>query len=191
MPVQQIFEEYPVVKGVKTTCWKYCPQCGQALMMKQEGGLERPACNQCGFIYYKNPAPAVCILIVDQEKVLLGKRALGSFAEGKWCLPGGFIEFEEDFLAAAVREVQEETGLKVSIMGILSVISNFLTPQLHSVVIVLLAKPSGSEAKAGDDIAEVDWVPLSGPLPEMAFTADRHIIKYYCQERLRGLPVQM
>lgn len=191
MTVRQIFKEYPMDKGVKTTQWKYCPQCGQILTVKKEGGLERPACSKCGFIYYKNPAPAVSILIAEQEKVLLGKRAPGSFAEGKWCLPGGFIEFNEGFLAAAIREVQEETGLRVDIKGILSVVSNFLMPELHSLVIVLLAKPVGGELRAGDDITEVGWVPLSGPLPALAFAADRHIIEYYCQERLSGLPVQM
>jgi 8-oxo-dGTP pyrophosphatase MutT (NUDIX family) len=41
--------------------------------------------------------------------VLILRRALGS-AEGKWCLPGGKIDYGDTVEAAAVYELLEETG---------------------------------------------------------------------------------
>jgi 8-oxo-dGTP diphosphatase len=47
-----------------------------------------------------------------------------------WCLPCGYIEFHEDYLTAARREVKEETGLEVEITALLSVASYFLRPDV-------------------------------------------------------------
>jgi ADP-ribose pyrophosphatase YjhB (NUDIX family) len=101
----------------------------------------------------------------------------------------GFIESDEDFLTAAIREVKEETGLDVEIRSILSVVSNFLSPGLHTLAIVLLACVVGGELRAADDLDEVAWFPLSGPLPEMAFEADAHICERYYKTQLEGAPV--
>ena len=56
--------------------------------------------------------------------------------------------------------------------------------------IVLLGGVVGGELCAGDDLETLEWVPLAGPLPEMAFEADEHIIERYRQTKLEwGLPV--
>ena len=104
-------------------------------------------------------------------------------------MPGGFIEFDEDFLSAAHREIMEETGLSVEIQSILSVISNFLKPDLHTLVIVLLARIIGGDLSPGDDIVKLEWFPLSGPLPDMAFRADKHVIEGYRETRMAGAPI--
>lgn len=101
----------------------------------------------------------------------------------------GFIESDEDFLTAAIREVKEETGIDVEIRSILSVVSNFLSPSLHTLAIVLLARAVGGDLCAGDDLDEAAWFPLAGPLPEMAFEADAHICERYYKTQLEGAPV--
>lgn len=127
---------------------------------------------------------------MKDDKVLLGKRAPSSFKAGLWCLPCGFIEFDEDFLTAAKREVQEETGLIIGIESIISVMSNYLTPNLHTLVIVLLAHVVAGELQPGDDLDETEWFSLSGPLPQMAFEADENIIGRYYQNEIFGIPVE-
>jgi ADP-ribose pyrophosphatase YjhB (NUDIX family) len=100
------------------------------------------------------------------------------------------VEYDEDFLMAAVREVEEETGLTVQIESILSVSSNFLAPHVHTVVTVLLGRPAGGALLAGDDADQVDWFSAKEPLPDLAFEADRHIIERYFATGLSGAPVQ-
>jgi len=104
-------------------------------------------------------------------------------------LPCGFIEFDEDFLTAARREVQEETGLISEIESIISVMSNYLTPNLHTLVVVLVAHVIGGELCPGDDLDEVQWFSFSGVLPQMAFEADENIIARYWNTRIKGIPV--
>jgi ADP-ribose pyrophosphatase YjhB (NUDIX family) len=128
------------------------------------------------------------VLIERDGQVLLGRRS-GRVGTAKWGLPMGFIEHDEDFLTAACREVKEETGLDVEICSILSVVSNFLSPRLHTLAIVLLARVTGGTLQAGDDLEAVEWFPLAGPLPEMAFEADAHICERFYRTRLGGAPV--
>lgn len=166
----------------------YCPKCGKKLPVR-EGNFSPLRCASCGYVNYKNPYPGVVVLIEEMGKVLLCRRGPQSFEPGKWCLPGGFMEWNEDFLTTGIREAREETGLDIRIESILSVVSNALSQDLHTLVIVLLGRVNGGRMEAGDDAIEVSWVPLTGPLPDMAFEADAHIIRRYAATRLAGAPV--
>jgi 8-oxo-dGTP diphosphatase len=189
MQVKQVFSDYDGKEEPHLGQFKYCPFCGTQLSLKEKGGKQRPACPNCGFVQFRNPAPGVVVVIEKEGHVLLGKR-VGGFGEGKWGLPQGYIEFDESFLTAAIREVKEETGLDVEIRSILNVVSNLLSPRLHTLAIILLAGVKAGEPCAGDDLETLEWVPLSGPLPEMAFEADERIIERYRQTKLEwGLPV--
>ena len=53
------------------------------------------------------------VFIVYKNKVLLHKHKVS----GKWFQPGGHIELDEDPNEAAVREVKEETGLTITLIG--------------------------------------------------------------------------
>jgi hypothetical protein len=70
------------------------------------------------------------------------------------------------------------------------VVSNLLSPRLHTLAIVLLARVVGGELCAADDLDALAWFPLSGPpWPEMAFEADAHICERYYRTQLAGAPV--
>jgi len=168
--------------------FKYCPFCQSTLSIAEIDHRLRPACAQCGFIQFRNPAPTVSIMIVDEGQVVLGKRG-GPPGRGQWALPSGYVEFEDDFLSAAVQEAKEETGLAVKLEAILNVASSFLSPRYHFLGIYLLARPVGGVLAAGDDLEEVNWYPLPGPLPEMAFEEDRAAITQYFANSELGLSV--
>jgi 8-oxo-dGTP diphosphatase len=187
--IKQVFSAYNEEGDTRPRYFKFCPLCGTQLALYERGGRQRPVCPNCGFVQFKNPVPGVVVVIEKDGQVLLGKR-VGGFGEGKWGLPQGYIEFEEDFLTAAIREVKEETGLEVEIRAILNVVSNMLSPSLHSLAIILLAGVIAGEARAGDDLETLQWFPLGGPLPEMAFEADERIIERCHKLKLEeGLPV--
>ena len=189
MKTKQIFEAYNRQRERTFDTLRFCPRCGARCNLPSSGTQSRLECQRCGFILYQNPSPGIVVLIVDYDMVLLGERAKDVFLGGKWSLPGGFIEHDEDFLSAAHREVVEETGLSIKIISIISIVSNFLSPELHTLVIVLLAEKTGGKLRTRDDMVRLEWFPLSGPFPAMAFEADRHIIDRYHKSRIAGMPV--
>lgn len=189
MQIKQVFFTEDGNQHPEAGDFNYCPVCGMQLGREFRAGKERPVCASCGFIQFRNPLPGVVVIIEKDGEVLLGKRR-GGYGDGKWGLPQGYIEFEEDFLSAAIREAKEETGLDVSIRAIINVVSNFLSPRLHTLAIILLAEVNNGTPQAADDLATLEWFPISGPLPEMAFEADERIIRYYHQTKLQErLPV--
>ena len=189
MPLQQVFSAYGGEEDGDLRHFKFCPLCGTELVLREKGGRQRQSCPNCDFVHYRNPLPGVVVVVEKDGHVLLGKRK-GGYGKGKWGSPQGFIEFDEDFLSAAKREVEEETGLVVEIRSILNVVSNLLEPQFHTLAIVLLAHIVTGEPKAGDDLESVEWFPLSGPLPQMAFEADRYVIERIAKMKdAEGLPV--
>lgn len=190
MKVRQVFRTYDPGDTLQEAKSAYCRQCGATCSRQLDGLTIRDVCSKCGKIHYQNPAPAVSVLVNGESNVLLCKRAAGYFRGGKWCLPCGFIEFGEDYLTAAIREVKEETGLEVQIQSIISVVTNFFNPDLHTLVVVLSARAVGGELKVGDaENDEVRWFPASKKLPEMAFEADTHIIHRFFETNLAGAPV--
>jgi 8-oxo-dGTP diphosphatase len=164
---KQVFSTYDRKEGSGPGQFAYCPSCGTKLSRREKGGKKRPTCLTCGFVQFQNPTTGVVVVIEQQGQVLLGRRA-GGFGQAKWGLPQGYIEFDEDYL---------------------SVVSNFLGPGLHTLAIVLLAGIVAGEPCAADDLDSLEWFPLTGPLPEMAFEADEHIIARYHQMQLEGAPV--
>jgi ADP-ribose pyrophosphatase YjhB (NUDIX family) len=164
---------------------RYCPYCGAETPDPQ---LHQLRCISCGRRLFRNPDPGTVILVEHDEKLLLGRRAAG-YGTGTWGLPGGFVEYDEDFLTGARREVREESGLDVQIDAIVNVTSNLLRPQLHTIAIVLLAHPVGGVEAPGDDLDLLEWFGRDRELPPLAFDADAHIIQVWKDRALARIPV--
>jgi 8-oxo-dGTP diphosphatase len=127
------------------------------------------------------------VLVVDGDRLLLGKRG-GNPGKGTWSFPSGYVDYEEDFLTTAIRETKEETGLDIEVRSILNVVSSFVSPRFHFLGIYVLARVTGGELVAGDDLEAVAWFPVAGPLPKMGFQEDVSIIEMVT-EGIAGLPV--
>ena len=85
MRVKQVFAHYE--RGDQLAGgFKYCPFCSTQLVLVENGDRLRSACPSCGFVQYRNPAPTVSVLVVDGDRVLLGKRG-ESPGKGTWSLP--------------------------------------------------------------------------------------------------------
>ena len=147
-------------------------------------------CPACGFVAFRNPVASISVLIVGADgRFLLCRRAADAVDGGKWCLPCGFIEFDEDFLSAARREAKEETGLDVEVTSVIGAASMFHTPERHDMAVVLLARPVGGDLAPSDDVDDARWFSFEERLPELAFEADAHVIARYREAPIEGLPV--
>jgi 8-oxo-dGTP diphosphatase len=167
----------------------YCPKCSAKLVKRELDGMLRNYCLTCQYIQYINPLPGVAVLIEKDHKLLIGKRSQESIESGKWCLPCGFIEHHENHLAAACREVFEETGLVIKVTSLVGVSSNQINPNLHAIVTALTAEIIDGTLKAGDDLIELDWLSKDSAFPLMAFEADKIIIKKYFENALTRIPI--
>lgn len=106
--------------------------------------------------------PELCVgaVAVDQDRLLLVRRGHGPGA-GWWSVPGGRVEHGETLAEATVRELREETGLEGVCGELLGWVERIEDPY-HFVIldfVVTVLDPSGPIA--GDDAAEVAWVPLT------------------------------
>ena len=109
-----------MMQDPKPFSWNYCPICGQTLLFRDDGEKERPHCATCQRFYYRNPIPAVCCFITRGEELLLAQRAVEP-CRGEWALPGGFVELGETTEEAAIREMLEETNLRISGLRLIGV----------------------------------------------------------------------
>ncbi len=106
---------------------------------------------------HRNPALSVDVVVVDGNKILLVKRGQPPH-QGKWALPGGFVEYGETVEAAARREIQEETGMAIDLSEILGVYSDpERDPRGHTVSVVFVGKMVGGQLQGGDDAADTKW----------------------------------
>jgi len=109
-----IADHSPIVTGA-TVSAKYCRECGGRLDSKWlESELQfRAVCGNCYSITYENPRVLVWCYLYWQDKLIFCRRA-NAPARGRWALPGGFVERGETLEAAVIREVNEETGIRLN-----------------------------------------------------------------------------
>jgi NAD+ diphosphatase len=88
---------------------KFCGRCGGLTDLRTAG--YSASCAGCGLVVYPQTHPAVIMCVSDGEKILLGRQAI--WPERRWSLLAGFIEPGESPEQTVVREVWEESGVKV------------------------------------------------------------------------------
>ncbi|MDX2472867.1 MAG: NUDIX domain-containing protein [Candidatus Krumholzibacteria bacterium] len=163
----------------------HCPHCRAEMIRQLEGGLQRPVCPDCGFVQYMNPAPGAGVIVLRGAKVCLVKRKFEP-KQGQWCLPTGFMEWDEDVRLTARREAQEETGLEVRLTSLYAVESGILPPDIPVLVIFYRAEETGGHLEAGDDAAEVEFFALDELPHPIAFAAHRKVLQRLADELSAG-----
>jgi ADP-ribose pyrophosphatase YjhB (NUDIX family) len=104
----------------------------------------------------------VGVLIRKCEEYLLILRAVEP-DRGYWSVPGGLVEVGERLEEAAIREVEEETGLMVELRGTLGVVDNIVKDEVgkvkyHFILVDFLAEPIFGEMRHRDDALDARWV---------------------------------
>ncbi|HJP41321.1 MAG TPA: inositol monophosphatase family protein [Dehalococcoidia bacterium] len=161
----------------------FCPDCGTRLEIR---GASPPRCASCGFRRFRNPTTGVAVVVRDLAgAVLLGRRATGHY-KGLWCIPCGYVEYDEEVRDAAAREMREETGLEIQVGDVLAVHSNFHRSEAQTVGIWFEGSITGGAREPVDgELSELKFWPPGEP-PELAFPTDSLVL-----QQLQGAPPQM
>lgn len=157
---------------------EYCSNCGEKNIFGPIEGKNRFYCNFCKTIHYENPKPTATLICVNENKLLLVKRAVEP-AKGKWGLPGGFIELGETPNEGAIRELKEETNLAGKPIRLLGHCSH--PNSLFGDVLLLgieMRVLNWSNMQAGDDAAEAKLFSLDN-LPVLAFSCHEKIVEMF------------
>ncbi|MFH1463299.1 MAG: NUDIX hydrolase [Pseudomonadota bacterium] len=130
----------------------------------------------------RNPFPTVDVVVECSGGIVLVRRKNEPVG---WALPGGFVDAGERVEAAAVREIQEETGLTVALETLLYVYSDpSRDPRFHTMTVVFVGQATGTPSGA-DDAAEARVFALDA-LPSPIVFDHTQIIADYRRYRSSG-----
>ena len=154
---------------------KRCHFCGHPLVRRHYEGRTRLFCEACHQPIYENPVPATCLVVRDDMgRILLVKRAVEP-QKGGWCLPGGYIEMEEEPDASALRELNEETGITGRIERLLGVMKGHSDIYGSLLMVGYLVTAFTGRLAPGDD-AEAASFFAPADMPYVVFRTHRRFI---------------
>lgn len=163
--------------------FNYCPRCGSLLKLHLPN---LTVCKSCGLEWYINPRPCNAIIIMNEKNaVLLTKRAFEP-AQGKWDLPGGFVNLGETLEESVMREAKEELGIELSnITYFCSGPDRYLFSGVnyHTIGAVFTARIAKGEVKVNDDVSEAKFVKyVDINFEEMAFPILRETLRLFFEK---------
>ena len=114
--------------------------------------------------YPDRPFVGVGVVIFRGDEVLLAQRGKRP-RQKTWSIPGGAQEIGETVHEAGRREIMEETGLEIEILGLVDVVDSINRDEegnvaFHYTLVDLFAEWRSGDAVAGDDVSDVCWVGL-------------------------------
>jgi NADH pyrophosphatase NudC (nudix superfamily) len=151
--------------------FRFCPNCGTEL--EPAGNDSGAHCPNCDKTWYHNAAPTAGAVIVRDGKALITKRARPP-EEGRFDIPGGFLDPDEDPVTGLKREINEELGMTIEVS-----FDDFVQAVPHrygengdwTLAMGFIVTEASGEPVAADDVAEVRWVDAD-ELDEIDFAWD-------------------
>lgn len=146
--------------------------------------------NKKGKYTYDWPRPMVTVDAVvfsktnDKTRILLINRGKEPF-KGKWALPGGFVDMDEELEDAVVRELAEETeltGVQLEQMHTFGTVGRDPRGRQISIAFMGIATKGQDMIKAGDDAAQAQWFDIEELPEDLAF--DHNEVVRFAIEKL-------
>ncbi|MFD3547774.1 NUDIX domain-containing protein [Streptomyces sp. NPDC058655] len=145
----------------------HCSTCGTPF----EAAAWPRTCPSCGSTAYRNPLPVAVALLPVQDADGTGLVVITRTIEpalGGVALPGGFIDFGEDWREAVVRELREETGIEADAPDV-ALADALSSPAGHLLVFGLLpVRPAADLPAPAATDETAGWHVLREPT-ELAF----------------------
>lgn len=158
--------------------FKFCPVCGGRLgsHLLKVGEPSRLVCSSCKFVFYQDPKLAACSIVEVDRRIVLLQRGIDP-QKGKWVIPGGFVDRGEEVKTAAMRETEEECGIRTRIKDLLGIYSY---PGKLVVVVVFIAEYLSGNLAAVDESLDLRLAAPEGiPWDDLAFQSTVDALKDY------------
>jgi 8-oxo-dGTP diphosphatase len=131
------------------------------------------------------PVPVVRLIVPDASgRVLVLKRAPDSTDGGKWCLPGGKIDYGDTVEQAAIRELQEETSLRATNLRFLFY-QDSLPPapgRMHCLNLYMECSAAG-DVVLNEESVEAAWISREDvPRFQLSFRNDEGLVRYWAEK---------
>ena len=162
----------------ESPAYRFCPRCGDPLDSRvlKAGEPLRLVCRGCAFVFFLDPKIATGVVFSYDGGILLAQRAIHP-SYGKWVFPGGYVDRGETLEAAALREVQEESGLVVRLTRLLGAYS---FPDNPVIVVAYAGDVTGGSLKIDDEsLAVRSFPPAEIPWDQLAFPSTVQVLKDY------------
>ena len=136
--------------------------------------------------YPTRPIVGVGVVVLAAGRVLLVRRGKPP-REGQWGLPGGAQELGETVFEAGAREVREETGLDVEVLGLVDVVDTIRNDEsgrirYHYTLVDVFAVARAGTLRSGGDAADAAWFDVAD-IPGLGLWSET--------ERIIALAVEM
>jgi ADP-ribose pyrophosphatase YjhB (NUDIX family) len=164
---------------------RFCPNCGGHLSERLLETEDRPrlVCDQCQRILYLNPKVVVGVIIERDSRLLLLRRAIEP-RRGTWTFPAGYMEIDETAEEAAVRETEEEVGLKVKLGPLVGAYSRPVPHGPGIIVVVFRSSRPTGRVRAGREALETRWFDLDDiPWDDLSFPTTHSALRDWLRAR--------
>jgi 8-oxo-dGTP diphosphatase len=173
------------VLKIKPPNYQFCPFCGKKLAIRIEEEHERKFCTSCNWTFYPHVAASVEAIIIKEGRALMVRRRREPY-KGTWMFPAGFVDFGEHPEETLVREIKEETGLKLKKATLWKVLQTEDDPrQPGHFLFIYKVKVLGSKLKTDEEENQgIGWFDLRHP-PKIGWKAHKYVMKLL-QKETRG-----
>lgn len=164
---------------------QFCSQCGHTLSREipPDDNRVRDLCTRCGAVHYQNPRNVVGVVPIWGKQVLLCRRAIEP-RRGKWTLPAGFMELGETSQQGAERENEEESGVRIRVQSLFTVID---VPSVNQVHLYYLAEVLSPHMAPGPETLEAAFFDFEAiPWHELAFRTVSTTLEHYLSDQRTG-----
>lgn len=136
-------------------------------------GSKEKYCNSCDQVFFHTPSPCVIVIVTNADNVSLARGI--EWKRPYWGLISGHVRWAETAEEAAVQEVREEVGLKVTSLRFLR---TYFTERQNPLMIAFKAETMETSIKKSQELEDARWFKSCDLLPMRPESTAAHVVKH-------------